>query len=122
MLPAVLQVQSIAVRGSLSLQRERPLLSNLMGIGTGLPKRATRRVTELSERVTGLNGGMVALSERVTDLARNIVELTQRSTLVQKDLADLKSEVAVIKSIIMWVVSAFVRTQLMPALLNKFGL
>lgn len=64
------------------------------------------------------------------------MELEERVSAVEKDLAAIKTDLAVIKSnyatqadvanaknsIITWVVSAILLSQLLPALLKKFGM
>ena len=79
------------------------------------------------------NGGMDA---RITKLEGIAEKTSERLVLIEKDLAIIKSQMdgftkhyatkadltEAKNSIIMWVVSAMLLAQLLPALLKKFGL
>lgn len=101
---------------------------------TNIPTKAMAMAMELKRQREGLgksggpphNGDMEARVAKLESLAE---KTSEKLTALEKDLAVVKSnyatkaDIAEAKnSIIMWVVSAVLLAQLLPAILKKFGL
>ena len=74
-----------------------------------------QRVTKLEASVQDVRERLIKIDGNLEHLEKNMAEMATKD-FVRATVVDAKN------SIIMWVVSAFLLAQLLPALLKRFGL
>ena len=79
-------------------------------------------VAKIGERLDSIDSRLAGLERRMTSIETSMAKFEVRQEDFVRYYATKADLLEVKNSILMWVVSAFLLAQLLPALLKKFGL